>query len=276
MDLSGKNPSATSATSPIGYFTHNPNTPALPAAILPSRLAGVASTESSQHYAPSERTAAAMLMAAHSLLKTGETVMSAVPLQEMLLVGQQLQQSGFFRSRGVQYFGLRAPLFVGNKRNLPPPPGAGRPSVICASEGMTCCVPETAVSHWREQLPYLNNHSNDRPCKAHFVSVKNALCASTSYPRAKGGASGEQRINFRDSQLCGMGIVETNSFWVYRHLLVIPDNTMNDAVCECKEPKTANEEVRAFHIGGLPCPRKLTACMKIRDIRNPTACGVAW
>ncbi|OEH73840.1 hypothetical protein cyc_02630 [Cyclospora cayetanensis] len=267
MDLSGKNPSATSATSPIGYFTHNPNTPALPAAILPSRLAGVASTESSQHYAPSESqvmqyskyypiqeqfppgdnvvgTAAAMLMAAHSLLKTGETVMSAVPLQEMLLVGQQLQQSGFFRSRGVQYFGLRAPLFVGNKRNLPPPPGAGRPSVICASEGMTCCVPETAVSHWREQLPYLNNHSNDRPCKAHFVSVKNALCASTSYPRAKGGASGEQRINFRDSQLCGMGIVETNSFWVYRHLLVIPDNTMNDAVCECKEPKTANEEGR--------------------------------
>ena len=93
--------------------------------------------------------------------------------------------------------------------------------------------------------PYLNNQAATRRCRAHFVSVKNAICASTSFPgtqktrAAKGGLSASE---YRSEELCGMGVVETNSFWVYRHLLTIPDRTMNDAICECKEPKKPNEE----------------------------------
>ena len=112
----------------------------------------------------------------------------------------------------------------------------------------------------RDFSPYLNNQKESRPCRAHFVSVKNGLCASTSYPRSKGEGSGGL-IDFRDEKLCGMGILETNSFWVYRHLLVIPDRTMNDAVCECKEPKTPNEEVSThqFLIWAVYAPRLLYA-----------------
>ncbi|CBZ49552.1 conserved hypothetical protein [Neospora caninum Liverpool] len=196
---------------------------------------------------PVATTAGSLLQTTQGLMQAGNALMQAFPLQQLLDAGQQLYASGFFRNRGMKH--LQIPMLGPQKQELPPPPGMEKPTVNCASEGMTCCVPENAAEKWKERPPYLNNHEKQKKCRAHFVTMLNSLCATTSYA-LKGDAvrekyaSGVSSASLAEDEEdnCGLVLTETRDFWIFRHTLVIPGKTMNNAICECKEPKKANEE----------------------------------
>ncbi|KEP64523.1 UNVERIFIED_CONTAM: hypothetical protein HHA_293560 [Hammondia hammondi] len=196
---------------------------------------------------PVATTAGSLLQTTQGLMQAGNALMQAFPLQQLLDAGQQLYSSGFFRNRGMKH--LQLPMLGPQKQELPPPPGMEKPTVNCASEGMTCCVPENAAEKWKERPPYLNNHEKEKKCRAHFVTMLNSLCATTSYT-LKGDAIREKYASGLSSASlaedeednCGLVLTETRDFWIFHHTLVIPGKTMNNAICECKEPKKANEE----------------------------------
>ncbi|PFH38749.1 hypothetical protein BESB_010910 [Besnoitia besnoiti] len=192
---------------------------------------------------PAASTAGSLLQTTQGLMQAGNALMQAFPLQQLLDAGQQLYASGFFRNRGMKH--LQLPGLGPQKQELPPPPGMEKPTVNCASEGMTCCVPENAAEKWKERPPFLNNHEKQKKCRAHFVSMLNSLCATTSYS-LKGDAIRDKYAagaSFEDEDdNCGLVLTETRDFWIFHHTLVIPGKNMNNAICECKEPKAANEE----------------------------------
>lgn len=98
---------------------------------------------------PVATTAGSLLQTTQGLMQAGNALMQAFPLQQLLDAGQQLYASGFFRNRGMKH--LQLPILGQQKQELPPPPGMEKPTVNCASEGMTCCVPENAADKWKER-----------------------------------------------------------------------------------------------------------------------------
>eukprot|EP00921_Rhytidocystis_pertsovi_P009884 GHVQ01015849.1.p1 GENE.GHVQ01015849.1~~GHVQ01015849.1.p1 ORF type:complete len:1227 (-),score=188.23 GHVQ01015849.1:3984-7664(-) len=167
--------------------------------------------------------AANLFHTSQAMMEAGSAFLNAFPMQQLVSVGSQLQNTGFFRSRGIKALG--GPGLGVEKAALPPPPGVGNPTVSCHEQGLTCCVPESSVADWQDKPPFLNGETN-AACRGLFASVQTAVCATTSYSGAEN---------------CGLQKIETSSHVIYRHTFIIPDRVVNNAICECKRDRNKDE-----------------------------------
>eukprot|EP00921_Rhytidocystis_pertsovi_P007996 GHVQ01013212.1.p1 GENE.GHVQ01013212.1~~GHVQ01013212.1.p1 ORF type:complete len:1868 (+),score=269.17 GHVQ01013212.1:456-6059(+) len=183
-------------------------------------LSGV--TAAGQAAASAAGGSASLLQTTQAVLEAGTVLMDALPIRQVWTAGQALHNSEFFRNRGIKAFA--GPGLGVEKHQVLPPPGVGKPTVLCFKEGMTCCVPQRAISDWKNEPPHLNGELSPQ-CAGTFVTKQQAMCATSS---------------FRGDN-CGLTKTETADYFIFQNIFTIPGRTMNNAICMCRESKTPDE-----------------------------------
>lgn len=185
------------------------------------------SVKAEEGYPSFMQSAASALKTFQSVLAAGDTVMKTFPVADLVRAGQQMSNSGLLNLRNSA--GVKGGVPVGVKDKAVgatrPPKGVEPPEISCYPQGMRCCVPQGAVAHYQTNPPKLNG-VDSRECTAHYVSNINQLCVTVMYERND----------------CNQIVIATDTTTVYRNVMVIPDKTMNNAICECTLPKRFNEQ----------------------------------
>ena len=160
------------------------------------------------------------IQAASNILTTSSQLMNALPLKEL---------SALTTMHGHRKVNIGG----GGKKNstavrTAPPKGLASPTVICHSEGMTCCIPR--INDWQRRHPFLNNHEDIESCRVVYVSNSDNLCVTSVY------------YGKSDKERCGVMVRETDDLVLYRNKLIVPQKGINNALCECIIKKNETEE----------------------------------
>ncbi|KAL8271831.1 hypothetical protein Esti_004221 [Eimeria stiedai] len=169
--------------------------------------------------------------AAQSILEITEEALSKLQLHNLLRGYNRMLRAGTLATLGIVSPG-------------PPPETTGPPTVNCAQQGMTCCVPLAAAAGWQQQPVYLNG-SNRGDCRAGFVSRANRLCASTPFAGSPCNIKVTHKYTPQTAQVSSSSSSSSSegdpSFKVYTAVLPLPGYA-SAAVCQCEVSVHPNED----------------------------------